>query len=468
MDEYDNELFSIEKATVELVAKKLAFSFSPATEADEQALLDYLPDNPQTPDDLSDTIPADLFQVVGQFTIDGAIQSESSAIPFGRELKTRKGLWSERSGWQQTTNPVTTGEYQAIGLDLHGMSAAQLQDLQSNLDNTKTHLENQTYESLTKHDVVGDLLQAGVMGYLAMTQVQSQLTANASDIVYYREPSYGTFSTNSQLVYLFGQPHEVKMSGLLMDMDRLKTSAECKQNCWNNWVDYNKTTGHMLSAYEHIVPEQIFYTTDNPVEGISAVKALSIASAEGQRIYTINSANLATVIDELTIDQAVKDEIIQAVNAGYEVTTSQHRITKDSWSGVGYIIIDPQTGSGAYKISGGSDGAAFAAGFISGVAGAYQSIFESASEIGTTDMFAKYASYRQVAARLGAVGFLLTVISGAYSDDPMGAFIEAALNAFLSNLAGAAAVSLFTSPIVAGLVAALAIYLINSLFVWLI
>ncbi len=87
--------------------------------------------------------------------------------------------------------------------------------------------------------------------------------------------------------------------------------------------------------------------------------ANSIASAEGQRIYTIKSTNLATVLQEMTIDQAVKDEITQAVNAGYEVTTSQHPITRNGWTGVGYIIIDPQTGSGAYKISGGSDGAIF-------------------------------------------------------------------------------------------------------------
>ncbi len=64
----------------------------------------------------------------------------------------------------------------------------------------------------------------------------------------------------------------------------------------------------------------------------------------------ITTQNLDTALQELTIDQSVIDEITQAVNEGYEVTTSQHPITKNGWTGVGYIIIDPETGSGAYKI----------------------------------------------------------------------------------------------------------------------
>lgn len=34
----------------------------------------------------------------------------------------------------------------------------------------------------------------------------------------------------------------------------------------------------------------------------------------------------------------------------------QNPITYAGWTGAGYIITDPQTGAGAYKISGGSDG----------------------------------------------------------------------------------------------------------------
>jgi len=39
------------------------------------------------------------------------------------------------------------------------------------------------------------------------------------------------------------------------------------------------------------VPEQLFVNAQNPGEAISAVKALQKASAAGQRIYRISSAN---------------------------------------------------------------------------------------------------------------------------------------------------------------------------------
>lgn len=52
-------------------------------------------------------------------------------------------------------------------------------------------------------------------------------------------------------------------------------------------------------------------------------------------------------------------EIADAINAGRQVITSQHNISHAGWTGAGYIIVDMQTGAGAYKISGGENGAVF-------------------------------------------------------------------------------------------------------------
>ena len=41
----------------------------------------------------------------------------------------------------------------------------------------------------------------------------------------------------------------------------------------------------------------------------------------------------------------------------HTVTVSKTQITYNGWTGVGYIIIDPTTGAGAYMISGGLGGA---------------------------------------------------------------------------------------------------------------
>jgi len=50
------------------------------------------------------------------------------------------------------------------------------------------------------------------------------------------------------------------------------------------------------------------------------------------------------------------DEIRHALNAGKQVTTHTDAVSVPGWSGAGYIITDPTTGDGAYKISGGGNG----------------------------------------------------------------------------------------------------------------
>ncbi|WP_145999077.1 hypothetical protein [Oceanicoccus sp. KOV_DT_Chl] len=333
-DQFGGELFSHTATTVELAGQPLAISFNPATAADEQALLDYLPDNPQSAEDLPNIIPAGLMNVVGELTASGQVVASSAAMSFGQVLQTEKGYFVPGRGWSTTINPIITGEYQAIGLDYHGISPAQLQALQTRLEATKAKLEAEEFTGLTKHEVVGDLMQSGVMSYMAITDVQSRLAAQSSDIVYYREPSYGTFQTNAKTNGLLGTVTNVEMTGLLMDMDSMKFSTECKSNCWGNWRDFNQQMGSTYSAYEHLVPEQLFSTDEEPVEGISAVKALAIASQQGQRIYTFTQDNLQYLSD-LTVDQGTVDEIRAQVENGMVATVHQNPISYAGWTGLG-------------------------------------------------------------------------------------------------------------------------------------
>jgi hypothetical protein len=356
-------LLSHTATTVALAGKSLAVSFNPATAADEQALLDYLPDDPQTAADLPNIIPAGLMDVVGEFTLDGEVTQSSAAMRFGQVLQTEKGYYFPGRGWSTTINPIITGEYQAIGLDYHGLSPKQLETLQSQLENTQSQLEAENFTGLSKHEVVGDLMQSAVMSYMAITDVQSKIAAQSSDRVYYREPSYGTFQTNAKTNGLLGTVANVEMTGLLMDMDSMKFSTECKSNCQDQWRDFNQQMGSAYSAYEHLIPEQLFSTADDPIEGVSAVKALAIASQQGQRIYTFTQDNLGYLSD-LTVDQGTKDEILAQVNAGMVATVHQHPISYAGWSGAGYTIVDPETGAGGYKISGGSDGGIVVSEFV--------------------------------------------------------------------------------------------------------
>ena len=140
----------------------------------------------------------------------------------------------------------------------------------------------------------------------------------------------------------------------------------------NRWIAYNKMRGQYSSALEHAIPEQFWvdrnkcsYLDDkgnikNPTlpqcqEAISAVKAIAIAQSQGQKIYSINKDNAATALPKISASA----EIRNAIQAGKEVTFHEKAISAHGWSGQGYIIVDPETGAGAYLIEGKGNGGAF-------------------------------------------------------------------------------------------------------------
>lgn len=159
--------------------------------------------------------------------------------------------------------------------------------------------------------------------------------------------------------------------GLMMDIDRYVTMVAAKDA--SSTVGYVRQNGMRLSAYEHLIPEKIFADPNdpNPPQGISAVKALAVAASQGQKIYTLNQANQAnhaTLLAQIAIDPQTRIEIQNALAAGKEVTVHQAPITLSGWTGSGYIITDPGTGAGAYKISGGANGAFYLALYIAVIA----------------------------------------------------------------------------------------------------
>ena len=84
--------------------------------------------------------------------------------------------------------------------------------------------------SLTKNEVVGDLLYATIYSYLLLNDVQDQVQARAAGIVNYRLPSYGLFSTTLQTSYFFGVPRNVNFGGLAIDVDRLAVQGVAKDD----------------------------------------------------------------------------------------------------------------------------------------------------------------------------------------------------------------------------------------------
>lgn len=151
-----------------------------------------------------------------------------------------------------------------------------------------------------------------------------------------------------------------------LDIGHVRNLTWAKDSDKSKWVNYNRLRGQYMSGLEHAVPERFFNdpsqcnlqgSTSNVAglpdcpQGISAVKALGLAAAQGQRVYTITQKvytdNPDIVNTALTAHSwDTQNRVQQALDMGYEVTIHQSPITESGWTGAGYIQIDPSTGAG--------------------------------------------------------------------------------------------------------------------------
>jgi hypothetical protein len=364
-DIYDSELgtpINIAKSLPELAGKKITLSYSPATPQDEAVINSYLPQphpdgTPIQPNELPSSLPAYLINLKPELRIDGVIVATGTAVGMGQNETFAMTFYGPGLNASDViTNEVKAGNYLGIALDLGKVSEEQIISLKTKLEATKAKLESQDFTNMTKDDVVGDLLYTTALSYHAEVGLMKYMAAKTMGLLAIILPSETIFSFDLKSNYAFGIPISVSPSALSMDADRIITLVKALDGNKETPVLFMLNSGTTDSFLEHSVPEQLFSTPDNPAQGISAVKALQIANDQGIPIYTINQSNINTILPQLQLDSETIADIQNAVNAGKIVTVSKTDINFNGWTGVGYIIIDPTTGAGAYMISGGLSG----------------------------------------------------------------------------------------------------------------
>jgi len=141
-----------------------------------------------------------------------------------------------------------------------------------------------------------------------------------------------------------------------MDVDHSFYQLTAKNNDPQAKLHYMDGRRIRGSALEHQAPEMMFSTDENPAYGMSAVKAMQLAAAEGQKIWQIDQSNLSTALSSINMNADVESDIRNAVLAGYVVTAHERDVTYQGITGAGYFIVDPNTGAGKMLIDGGQDG----------------------------------------------------------------------------------------------------------------
>ena len=112
----------------------------------------------------------------------------------------------------------------------------------------------------------------------------------------------------------------------------------------------------MASGLEGSVLEHRVLEDDLKVPSLSTARALQLATAQGIGVLDLGPADDATVLDPLPIDDGVKAQVREALEAGKRVRIPAGPVTLLAWSGVGYLILDPATGESGWQLQGGYSG----------------------------------------------------------------------------------------------------------------
>jgi len=128
-----------------------------------------------------------------------------------------------------------------------------------------------------------------------------------------------------------GFPRGIRPGGVIFDIPiagvQLTDGLEREQT-----ARFNQQIGLLSSALKHATPEQMFSTEQQPADAISAVKALSKANAQGQRIYQMTRDNMASTLPNLNLARETENEIRTALNAGLTVIAHTDNVSVPGWA----------------------------------------------------------------------------------------------------------------------------------------
>jgi RHS repeat-associated protein len=291
--------------------------------------------------------PAYQVNVVPRLRIGGEIVATGSAVPlgsWGHQLDVT--IATPISGWSPSfTQYLIAGEWYALPMRLQTISNRALArhvDL----------LNEAMAQGLGPDDerVLGQVLNLLGLSYFNEVALGDRIDSRLAKIVFLPHISMLIASRNLT-VWVDSQQNPVMLDPASHTVDvRLNVaSAISAENPAN--ADRERawffSAGIRGSAAEHAILEQL-----RSVSAISTVQILKRAIAEGQRIYYITPSNKNTIIPILGHPADVLDFIEAYVSAGWHAVISQYPITYGQWQGSGWIVLDPQSGSGMYLISG--------------------------------------------------------------------------------------------------------------------
>ncbi len=331
---YESPSAEISVPMVRLGKHHFGVEYAPATTADSQAFASYAASH-------AASLPLAQINVIPRLMLDDEVLWQSGTTRMGT-----MHYWHidvRDAGGRRTTTEAyqfAAGSTFALVPDLVGMDPARVGREGADLPDMA---------SLPTRDA----LYYGGLLYWAIADNLEEEASRSSDAVALRLPSIGAFAQSYEISYFFGVPRSGFIAGQVTDIKAARLGLTVK-----NEDDRRQLSLHIGSAGSMaegaIWP--LLTGTERQGLGISASTVIKLAIDNGQRIFQIDRSNLNVALGQLHLSSFAEDEIRQSVDAGLIAIAPEREVSIGRWSGAGYVIYDPQTGSSLQRIEGGLAG----------------------------------------------------------------------------------------------------------------
>ena len=209
----------ITRNLAELAGKSVSIDYTPATQADEDAIKALLPrmEPGETIDPalLPSSFPAYLIMVKPRIKINGVVIATGQATGLGQPQALDVSFTDAATSVDSYSRKLSAGEYLSLAINTGNSSKGLLRALKARLEATKANL--QAGAALSKDDVLGNVLYEAALSYLAEGDAKDQVQAATRGLIVLPRPSLAAAGARLETAFLFGAPYTVQTNGVTVD-----------------------------------------------------------------------------------------------------------------------------------------------------------------------------------------------------------------------------------------------------------
>lgn len=313
-----NELFSITQDTRKLSNRRLALRAEPETVEDQNTIDSF---------GGLDNTPAYLVRLRPVLTLDGEqLIVAQDGLPMGGDFTLNTDIITP-NGTERISSSQVNGNLSVIGV------VAQLSTKSTN--DTK----------IVDTDDAETILHKEAISYIdSWNRSEDDLAALLGQRITRPTVTIVTVGGQIEVAYLLDSPQDFQWKGLYLDAGYRRIETTGRNGLESDFMRLSSLQGSIL--------ENRIFEDDLKVDSVSTAKLLQLASAGGTPIITIDKATIDTILPTLAFDDAVKADIVNAVNQGLTVSMPQMEVAYQDWSGIGYVKENPVTGEAGWMLSG--------------------------------------------------------------------------------------------------------------------